>query len=200
MIMPSSATFKVFSALVLALILGLFFGYLIGASTESKTITFNDCPASATIDNPAKIITRKKIKTNLTAKEAADTVLQEALSWAEDSYIAEIILSSKQINAEGEANGWKIVYYSKEKNKLYEILIKDSESRGGEEKTLEGKNTQQTLKGEMIDSTILVKSFFGQNPKDTEITSLKMYYEPNSKKFLWTIFFPKGSYTINAEI
>lgn len=179
------------------LALGLIAGYSLGniKSSVTKTIYVNSPLNSCTSTFPAN---NNVIKTDLTAKEAFVQASSEAILWAKDAYISEINLSSQNFNSDGASNGWKITFYSKEKKRIYEILIKDGESRGGEEK--DAAKSIQTLKGEMTDSAILAKSFFGLYPSGTEIISLKMYYDTSAKKFLWTVFFPKGSHTIDAEI
>lgn len=167
---------------------------MLGVNKSADKVVYVDSgkPCSS---KPAAITSGK---TEIGAKEAFNVVLGEARGWAEDSYLSEINLASKKFSAGGVSGGWKITFYSKKKNKFYDIAIKDGESRGGEERLAE--KAAQTLKGEMVDSSVLAKSFFAAYPADAEIISLKMYYDTASKKFLWTIFFPKGSHTIDAEI
>lgn len=180
-------------ALILFLAAGLAIGYLFGLSrvpNSGSIIINNPAVGSAAKTSAAKI--------NLSAKEAYDLALSESRFWPEDAYLSGIELASKKFDDKGFSNGWKIMFYSKSKNKTFEATIKDGESRGTIEK--DAASPLQTLKGEMIDSSVLAKSFFADNSADTEIISLKMYYDAGSKKFLWTIFFPKGSRTIDAEI
>jgi len=180
-------------SLILFLIIGAVAGYFMGINNAPsvKPIIINN----PIVDNSTKL---KILKTEITAKEAYDIALSESRLWPEDAYLSGIELISKKFNEKGFSNGWKTMFYSKSKNKTYEVTIKDGESRGTIEK--EALSPLQTLKGEMIDSAMLAKSFYGLYPADTEIISLKMYYDAGSKKFLWTIFFPKGSHTIDAEI
>lgn len=190
--MFSNKNFILFFSSFLLLIIGLAFGYFFGLS---QVLDLNP----AAIDNPQGDRAKPKIvKTKLTAKEAYDAASLESRSLPEDAYLSGIELASKKLDEKGFSNGWKITFYSKSKNKTYEATIKDGESRGTTEK--DATAPIQTLKGEIIDSSALAKSFFGAYPADTEIISLKMYYDVGSKKFLWTIFFPKGSHTIDAEI
>ncbi|MBU4338344.1 hypothetical protein KKB43_06250 [Patescibacteria group bacterium] len=180
-------------SLILFLIIGAVAGYFMGINNAPsvKPIIINN----PIVDNSTKL---KTLKTEIIAKEAYDIALSESRLWPEDAYLSGIELISKKFNEKGFSNGWKTMFYSKSKNKTYEVTIKDGESRGTIEK--EALSPLQTLKGEMIDSAMLAKSFYGLYPADTEIISLKMYYDAGSKKFLWTIFFPKGSHTIDAEI
>jgi len=184
-------------ALLSVLILSLSIGYLLGSSKapysksllsiNNQTNTNNNVSANKTVD-----------KTDLTAQEAIDIAYSDALLWADDAYLSGIKLDSKNFNESGNANGWIIEFYSKEKEKSFEIVTKDGESRGGEEK--EVPSPLQTLKGEMIDSSELADSFYTSYPKNTKIIKLKMYYDSGAKKFIWTIFFDKGTHTIDAEI
>ncbi len=178
-------------------ILFLAIGIIIGYYSNDNKFCGANAPVKYSAGN-APIISAKPIKANLAAREALEIAKPIAFSWAEDAYLAEINLASGKFNAEGAGNGWKLIFYSAKKKKTYEITIKDGESRGGQERTAD--NPRQTLKGEMIDSSALAKSFFGLYPADTEIINLKMYYDAGSKKFLWTIFFSKGSHTIDAEM
>lgn len=180
-----------------ALIIGIVLGYVIAGNKPSATkIQYVNNSNTDTASNTAA--ERNIENTNLTADEAADVSYSEALAWAKDASLSEIALESKIFNPQGKANSWKIIYYSKEKSASYEIIIKDGESRGGQEKEIP--KPLQTLKGEMIDSSKLAESFYASYPKDSGIISLKMYYSENGKKFIWTIFFAGGSHTINAEI
>jgi len=177
---------------------GLAIGYVIGSNalpvSNNAYVKNNDFASK----KPVESAKRNIVQNDLSAKDALQLADQEALAWANDSYISEISLYSKNLSKEGKANGWQFVFYSKARNKLFEIIIKDGESRGGKEK--ETSSEPRTLKGELIDSTLLAKAFFDTYPADTEIISLKMYYEPDAKKFLWTIYFPQGNHTIDAEI
>lgn len=191
-----SKNLTIFLALILFLASGLGVGYYLGVSQAPKAV-------STGVDSGNKIgvtAAREKIKTDLTANEAYKIAFQEAGQWSADAYLSSITLESKKFDVKGISNGWDFIFYSKTKNKAYEILIKDGESREGEEKSTEDKKAPQTLKGDMVDSSILAKSFFGSYPADTEIISLKMYYDVGAKKFIWTIFFPRGSHTVDAEI
>lgn len=176
-----------------SLVLGLIIGYLIGIGrlSNSQETIFN----SLTLNNTGKT---KVENSNVTAKEAYNIALGESHLWPEDARLSEIELISKKFDEKGFSGGWKITFYSKLKKKIFEVTVKDGESRGTIEKDDAG--PVQTLKGEMIDSSVLAKSFFGSYSADTEIISLKMYYDFGVKKFLWTIFFPKGSHTIDAEM
>lgn len=191
--MFSNKNLAVFLSSVLFLIAGLAIGYFIGLNRGSclKPIVINN-PG---LTNPTK---SKIIKTELTAKEAYDIALFESRLWPEDAYLSGIELISKKFDEKGLASGWKIMFYSKTKNKTFEVTIKDGESRGTIEK--DSPAPLQTLKGEMTDSSSLAKLFFGLYPTDTEINSARMYYDASSKKFIWTIFFTGGSHTIDAEI
>lgn len=184
-------------SLVASLALGFMAGYFLrdSKSPTTKTVYVNIPSDNTSSEN--KTVSRT-VKTNISAKDALFLASSEAITWAKDAYLSEIDLSSKKFNSDGTSNGWKMTFYSKEKNKTYQILIKDGESRGGEE--ADATEPVQTLKGEMTDSTALAKNFFGSYPSDTEIINLKMYYDYGAKKFLWTIFFPKGNQTIDAEL
>jgi hypothetical protein len=182
---------------LITLIIGMFLGYIIASSNSpAAKIQYINKPAAETASSTTTKRTVENI--NLTANEAVDVSFFEAISWAEDASLSEIDMESKIFSSQGQANSWKIIYYSKEKNASYEIIIKDGESRGGQEK--EVTNPLQTLKGEMIDSSKLAKSFYTLYPQDSEIINIKMYYSENDKKFVWTIFFVGGSHTIKAEI
>lgn len=182
-----------FLILAVSLSAGLIAGYSIGVSRlpVSQGIVCNN----SLLNNTGKI---KAANINITAKEAYNIALGDSRAWPEDIYLSGIELNSKKFDEKGLSNGWKIMFYSKSKNKTYEVTIKDGESRGTIEK--DAAAPLQTLKGEMIDSSSLAKVFFGSYPADTEIISLRMYYDESNKKFIWTIFFPKGSHTIDAEI
>lgn len=182
-----------FLVIAFSLIVGLIIGYSVGISSVPKLqeVVFNN----SAVSGKSNI---KAINANITAKEAFNIAISESRSWPEDAYLSEIELISKKFDEKGLSSGWKVMFYSKSKNKIYEVTIKDGESRGTIEK--DAVAPLQTLKGKMIDSVILAKSFYGSYPADTEIISLKMYYDEGAKKFLWTIFFPKGSHTINAEM
>jgi hypothetical protein len=191
MVLDNKST--IFLILVLSLAVGLIVGYSIGVkSIPPQPGIIYTIPA---VNNAGKI---KAANINLTAKEAYNIALGDSRLWPEDTYLSGIEISSKKFDGEGKSNGWKIMFYSKLKNKTYEVTIKDGESRGTIEKEASG--SFQTLKGEMIDSTILAKSFYALYPSDTDIISLRMYYDESNKKFSWTIFFSKGSHTIDAEI
>lgn len=181
-------------AILFSAILFLAVGIIIGYYSNNNKFCGAGSPNSA--NYPA--IGSPVAKMNITAKEALSIAKPAVFLWAEDAYLAEIDLVSGKLKADGSGNGWKVIFYSEKKNKTYEIIIKDGESRGGQERIAD--SPMQTLKGEMADSAALAKSFYGAYPADTEIIGLKMYYDGGSKKFLWTIFFPKGSHTINAEI
>jgi len=178
-------------------IVGIVFGYVIAGNKPSGAkIQYVNNPNANTASNTTAERNIENI--NLTADEAVDISNLEALSWSEDASLSGINLESKIFNSQGQANSWKIIYYSKEKNASYEIIIKDGESRGGQEK--ESSSPLQTLKGEMIDSSKLAESFYASYAENNEIISLKMYYSEGAKKFRWTIFFTGGSHTIKAEI
>lgn len=181
----------------LTFIAGVFIGYAFSNNkvTDSKKISVN---VNNEANNNSPGININKGKIGLTAEEALNIAYPGARTWSEDSYLSEAELASGQFDNSGLSSGWKIIFYSKTKNGLYEILIKDGESRGGKEKA--AVKSTQTFKGNLVDSPVLAKSFFGLYPINTEIIGLKMYYDTGSKKFLWTIFFPKGSYTIDAEL
>lgn len=183
----------IFLAIISSLVVGLIAGYSVGVSKvpELQEIVFNN-PTTGANSNI------KAVKTDLTAKEAYNVAMKDSRFWPEDTHLAEIDLFSKKFDEKGFSNGWKVIFYSKSKNRAYEVTIKDGESRGTIEK--DAAQALQTLKGEMIDSPSIAKVFFGLYPAGTEIISLKMYYDAGSKKFNWTIFFPKGSHTIDAEI
>ncbi len=191
--MFSNKNLYIASLLILSLITGAAIGYFIGLNNapSAKPIIINN-PG---VDNSAKL---KTFKTELAAKEAYEVALSESRFWPEDSYLSGIELLSKKFDGKGLSSGWKVMFYSKTKNKIFEVTVKDGESRGTIEKNAAA--PAQTLKGEMIDSSALAKSFFASYPADTEINSARMYYDAGAKKFLWTIFFPKGSHTIDAEI
>ena len=182
--------------LLISFIVGLSVGYLLGNNKHftNRSIEINNFTDRGN-DYPSN---KNKNKTDLTAKEAYDIAAPEAKLWSDDAYLAEIHLASKKFEAGGFSNGWKTVFYSEKKNKLYEITIKDGESRGGKEK--DAMKSIQTLKGEFLDSSKTAESFFFSHPADTEVIALKMYYNDNAKKFLWTLFFPGGSHTIDAEL
>jgi len=184
-------------SLLMVLIIGLVLGYFIASTKPVVTKTLyldND-----TTETDSNLTIKRNIENvNLTANEAVDISYSEALSWAKDASLYEITLESKIFNSKGQTNAWKINYYSKEKMASYEIVIKDGESRGGQEKEIS--KQLQTLKGEMIDSSKLAESFYSSYKENNEVISLKMYYSENDKKFIWTIFFTGGSHTIKAEI
>lgn len=184
--------------IVFAFLAGLALGYVLrtGSVPISKPINLQSGETAVRENNGS--IERERAQTDLTANEALRLADQDALVWSKDPYISEISLFSRTFSIEGKSNGWKFIYYSKTKDKLYEVVIKDGESRGGEEK--ETAEAPKTLKGELVDSSLLAKTFFENFPSDTAITSLKMSYDSASKKFIWTIFFPKGNYTIDAEM
>ena len=185
--------------LLLTLVIGLTSGYFLGINlSDTKTVFVDRCLENNNSNESGGSASISAGKINLTAKEAVEIAASEARSWSPDSYLSEIVLSSKSFGADGFSNGWKIIFYSEEKNKIYEILVKDGESRGGKEREVE--NSKQTLKGELINSPKLARSFFSLYAEDTEIINLKMYYDSNSQKFLWTIFYPEGSHTIDAEL
>jgi hypothetical protein len=183
--------------LLTTLIIGIILGYIIAGAKPPVTKTqYVDKPGA---DIASNITAKRKIENaNLTANEAVNISYSDATAWSENASLSEITLESKIFNSQGQSNSWKITYYSKEKKSSYEILIKDGESRGGQEK--ETSNPLQTMKGEMIDSSKLAESFYASYPENSEIISLKMYYSENDKKFVWTIFFAGGSHTIKAEI
>jgi hypothetical protein len=195
--MPEINQTKFILSLVLVLIIGVLLGYIIaGAKPPVINTQYINKPNNDTA--LGAIIKREVENINLTANKAVDVSYSEAIVWAQDASLSGIILESKIFNSQGQANGWKIIYYSKEKDLSYEIIIKDGESRGGEEKKVA--SPLQTLKGEMIDSSKLAESFYASYPQDSEIINLKMYYSKNDKKFIWTIFFTGGSHTIKAEM
>ncbi len=185
-------------SLIAILAAGLILGFFLGdaRSPIAKTVYLNN-PKSDCAGANLSFTNDRTVKADISANDAVTLASPEAILWAEDAYLSGIELSSRNFNAEGAGSGWKITFYSNEKKATYEILIKDGESRGGEEK--DAPKAIQTLKGKLTDSTVLARSFFSSYPADTEIISLKMYYDGNAKKFLWTIFFPSGSHTIDAE-
>lgn len=186
------------SSLLAMLITGFFLGYLLGNTKLPvvKTLYVDNPSNNNESENAAtKIISEE---TKITAKEAFNLANAEALLWTDDAYLSEISLASKEFDATGLSNGWKVIFYSEKSNKFYEILIKDGESRGGKEKDSE-KNIQ-TLKGEMVDSVKIAKSFFSSHTGKEDIINLKMYYSDSAKKFIWTIFYSGGSHTIDAEL
>ncbi|MDF1498115.1 MAG: hypothetical protein P1P85_02015 [Patescibacteria group bacterium] len=186
-------------ALLTVLILGLSIGYLLGNSKAPYSKSLLSINNQTNTNNNNNVSANKTVyKTDLTAQEAVDIAYSDALLWADDAYLSGIKLNSKNFNVNGNANGWIVEFYSKEKGKSFEIVTKDGESRGGEEK--EVPSPLQTLKGEMIDSSKLANSFYSSYPENTEIIKLKMYYDSEAKKFIWTIFFDKGTHTIDAEI
>ena len=185
-------------AIILAFLAGLALGYMLKPGPLSGTKTINLQNNAPSENNEGKVIERENIQADLTAKEALRLADQDALAWSEDSYLSEVTLFSKKFTAEGKSNGWKFVFYSEVKNMLYEVVVKDGESRGGEEK--ETAKALQTLKGELTDSSVLANVFFQGNPLETEIFSLKMSYDTQSKKFMWIIFSSKGSHSMDAEI
>ena len=182
-------------SLLMILIIGLVLGYFI-ASTKPVVTKILYLDNDTTETNSNVTIKRNIENVNLTANEAVDISYSEALTWSDDIFLVGITLTPKIFNLQGQSNGWKIKYYSIEKDLTYEMLIKDGESRGGEEKV---SKPLQTLKGELVDSTTLAQSFFSSYPEDSKINNLKMYYDENAKKFIWTIFFTGGSHTIDAE-
>ena len=194
--MISTKNAKFLLIIFLAFIAGTFVGYTFSNNKiiDSKKININ---TNNKINNSINI---NSARTNLSAKEVLGIAYLEARTWSEDSYLSKIELASKQFDVNGLSNGWKIVFYSKTKNKLYEILIKDGESRTGEEKSLNDKSSTQTLKGEMIDSSKIAELFYSSRPEGSDIISLTMYYDEGSKKFIWRIFFSGGSRSIDAEI
>lgn len=180
-----------------ALMIGIVLGYIIAGTKPpvTKIQYLNNTDANVTSN---ATIERKVENVNLTAKEALNLANLEAFLWADDAYLSEINLASKEFDSLGFSNGWKIIFYSEKNNKFYEILIKDGESRGGKEK--DSTENIQTLKGEMIDSVKMAESFFSSHTDEKDIISLKMYYSDNAKKFIWTIFYSGGSHTIDAEL
>lgn len=187
-----SRNFITFIFILSSLVVGLIIGYSVGIKNipKSQEIIFYN----SAIGNLGKT---KTIITNITAKDAYNIALNESRLWPLDVYLFGIELISEKFDEKGLSSGWKVMFYSKSKNKIYEVVIKDGESRGTMEKNASA--PLQTLKGQMIDSEILAKSFFGLYPADTKIISLKMHYDESSKKFLWIILFPNGNYTIDAE-
>jgi hypothetical protein len=183
----------VFLAIISSLVIGLIVGYSVGVSKvpELQEIVF-DNPATGGNSNI------KTVKTDITAKEAYTVALNESRLWPNDTYLSEINLISKKFDEKGLSNGWKVMFYSKSEKKIFEVTIKDGESRGTIVR--DASSPVQTLKGELTDSPSLAKIFFSDHPADTEIISLRMYYDESMKKFIWTIFFPKGSQTIDAEL
>lgn len=185
----------VLPALISFLIIGLIAGYLAGRNKNLNTVP-------GEIGNGAEGKIGSKITSglvNLTAKEARDLALANAKVLPADSYLSGLELSLGKLNKSGLSNGWKLSFYSKSKNKVYDLWVKNGEIRGDVAEKDVSKSLQ-TLKGEMVDSSVLAQSFFSIYPENTDIISLKMYYDAGSKKFLWTVFFPKGSHTIDAEI
>lgn len=184
-------------SLLVALMIGIVLGYIIAGAKPPVTKiqylnnTDADIASNATIK-------RKVENINLTAKEALNLANTEALLWADDARLSEINLVSKEFNIEGLSSGWEVIFYSDENNKFYEVLIKDGESRGGKEK--DSMKNIQTLKGEMVDSIEVAKSFFSSHTGKEDIISLRMYYSDSAKKFIWTIFYSGGSHTIDAEL
>lgn len=185
-------------AIFLAFSSGLALGYTLGSRSISLPKTINLQNNEPDTTNNTKPVEQEKIQSELTAKEAFAIANQEVLAWAEDSYPLQIALESKKFTPGGRSAGWKFTFYSAKKNKLYEVVIKDGESRQGEEN--EVSKAPQTLKGEFVDSTILAKTFFSNYPENSEITSLSMHYDDGTKKFIWVIFFSKGSHTLDAEM
>ena len=180
-----------------ALMIGIVLGYIITGTKPpvTKIQYLNNTDADITSNAAIK---RKVENVNLTAKEALNLANIEALLWADDARLSEINLAAKEFNVEGLSNGWKVIFYSESNNKFYEILIKDGESRGGKEK--DSMKNIQTLKGEMVDSVEMAKSFFSSHTDEKDIISLRMYYSDSAKKFIWTIFYSGGSHTIDAEL
>lgn len=187
----------IISALIACFVAGGMLGFYLGSKKSNISEVFSESKNNL----PGKSFSSPNAepsKTDLTAKEALVIAEPEAFLWSKDAYLAEISLFSEKFNPSGTSNGWKFIFYSAAKKMAYEIAIKDGESRGGKERISD--KSMQTLKGNIIDSAILAKSFFALYSENTETISLKMYFDQGSKKFLWTIFFPKGSHTINAEI
>jgi len=186
------------SSLLALLAIGFFLGYLLGSkkSPATKTLYVDNLSNNNNSENAIAKVIPEEIK--ITAKEAFNLASMEAFLWSDDIYLSEINLASTEFDTEGLSNGWKIIFYSEKNNKFYEILIKDGESRGGKEKEAGG--NVQTLKGEMVDSVEMAKSFFSSHTSEEDIISLRMYYSGNAKKFIWTIFYSGGSHTINAEL
>lgn len=195
MTLTKNAKFLLVALLIFAA--GVFIGYGFSGNkvTDSKKISIND---NNEANNNSPGININKAKTSLTAKEALDIAYPEARTWSEDSYLSEIELASKQFDSGGFSSGWKIVFYSKTKNGLYEILIKDGESRGGKERA--AVKSAQTFKGSLADSSKLAESFYSSHPENPNIISLIMYYDKGSRKFMWTVFFSGGSHSIDAEM
>lgn len=185
-------------AIILAFLSGLALGYTLGSKSMPIPKTINLQNNNSNSQNSIKPIERDMVRSDLTANEAMEFADRDALAWANDSYISEISLFSKDFAPDGKSNGWKFTYYSKSKEKLFEVVVKDGESRGGEEKASE--IAHQTIKSGLIDSPVLAKTFFSSNAADTQVTSLVMRYEPSEKIFMWFIFSEKGSYTMDAEI
>jgi len=184
-------------SLVFTLLLGILIGYFLRGNKYFYTEPKQSVNQSA--NQPSRTANSTTATRELTAKEAFNVASPEAKLWAGDAYLYQIELASKKFDSEGKSNGWKISFYSKTKDKIYNILVKDGESRGGSETEAADRKNLRTLKGEMIDSPVLAKAFDTNHPEEMEIISLKMYYEASSQKFSWTVFFPKGSQTIDAE-
>lgn len=184
--------------IILAFLSGLILGYTLGSrSFFSPNVINIQNPTAVSEKDESSKTDRANLNFDFSAKEALKIADSEALNWAKDAYVYEIILVSKNFPENGKSNGWKFSYYSKEKGKTYEIIIKDGESRGGEEKASE--TDRQTLKGKLVDSPALAEIFFKNNPAGAEIISLKMSYDAQSKKFIWIIFSNKGSHVTDAE-
>lgn len=191
--MNLNETNKISIAVLFSLAIGLIIGYSLGVKKipHLQEIVFSNPAADTNKPKPENI--------NLSAKEAYDLAWKESRLWPDDTQLTSIELISKNFSNNGLSNGWKVTFYSKLKEKSFEVTIRDGESRGTIEK--DSSVVAQTLKGDFIDSSVLAKSFFGAYPDSkNDIISLKMYYDAGSKKFLWTIFFPKGSHTIDAEM
>ena len=186
------------SSLLIVLITGFVLGYLLGNTKLpiTKTLYVDNLSNNNGSENTISEITSKEIK--ITAKEAFSLASAEAFLWADDANLSKIDLVSKEFDIEGLSNGWKVIFYSEKNKKFYEVLIKDGESRGGEEKDSE--NNTQTLKGEMVDSVKMAESFFSSHTSEEDIVNLKMYYSAGAKKFIWTMFYSGGSHTIDAEL
>jgi len=139
-----------------------------------------------------------KITPDSTAKEAYDLSFTKARVWSADAELQRITSKVSEVNKEGKATCWGLTFYSKNKDKSYEIYVKDGEIRSAEE---DKPIIKDMLKGEWKNSAEVyksVESVVGEK-KDFKIESMDLSFDSNAKKWLWTISYNKGGMTVNAE-
>jgi len=86
----------------------------------------------------------------------------------------------QKVHGRRKSNGWKFVFYSEVKNMLYEVVVKGRRIAGRRGKR-NGKKALQTPKRRMTDRRFWQCILQG-NPLETEIFSLKMVMNTQSKK------------------